>query len=355
MTPVVPAVVAAARQLVDPVLREAVARLDPITARVAGYHFGWTEEPGGASPGGGSPGGASSGRSSGGSSGGGKALRPALVLLSARAAGGDVARCSPAAAAVELVHAFSLLHDDIMDGDRMRRHRPAAWTVFGGSEAILAGDALLALAGELLVERDGSGHLDAARSLSLAVRGLIAGQGMDLEFERRDDVSLDECLRMSARKTGDLLACACSIGAMTAGGSAELVEALAAFGAEAGLAFQLADDLLGIWGSPETTGKPVRSDLRARKKSLPIVAAITGGGAAGERLARLLAQLAPLSEPDLVEAARLVAEAGGRTWAETEAKHRLDTAGRHLAGVEMPAAVREEFLDIARFITARDH
>ncbi|MEU8244687.1 polyprenyl synthetase family protein [Nonomuraea sp. NPDC048916] len=337
MTPVVPPVVAVARKLFDPVLREAVARLDPITARVTGYHFGWTEDSGGSAP------------------AGGKALRPALVLLSARAAGGDAERCAPAAVAVELVHAFSLLHDDIMDGDRMRRHRPAAWTVFGPSEAILAGDALLALAGELLVERGAGGYLDAARSLSLAVRGLIAGQGMDLEFERRDDVGLDECLRMSARKTGDLLSCACSIGAMTAGGTAETVEALAAFGAEAGLAFQLADDLLGIWGSPEATGKPVRSDLRARKKSLPIVAALTSGGAAGERLARLLAQPEPLSEDDLWEAARLVDEAGGRAWAETEAKHRLDTAGRHLAHAGMPSDVREEFLDIARFITTRDH
>ncbi|HEX8006548.1 MAG TPA: polyprenyl synthetase family protein [Trebonia sp.] len=332
MTAIVPPVLAVARELVDPILREAVARLDPVTAQVSGYHLGWTD---------------ASGRPS---SAGGKALRPALVLLSARAAGGDLEECAPAAAAVELVHAFSLLHDDIMDGDRMRRHRPAAWTVYGQAAAILAGDALLALAGELLLER---GHLAAAHSLNLTTRGLIAGQAMDLAFERRPDVSLDECLWMAARKTGDLLACASSIGAMTAGGQAEMIAALAAFGAEAGLAFQLTDDLLGIWGSPLVTGKPVRADLRARKKSLPTVAALTSGSAAGERLARLLDRPDPLSEEDLREAARLVEEAGGRAWAETEAKHRLDTAGRHLAG--MPADVREELVDIARFITARDH
>ncbi|WP_214415844.1 polyprenyl synthetase family protein [Sphaerisporangium fuscum] len=334
MTAVVPPVVAAARGLVDPVLREAVARLDPMTAGVAAYHFGWTSQ---------------------GRPAGGKALRPALAFLSARAAGGSDEECGPAAAAVELVHAFSLLHDDIMDGDRMRRHRPAAWTVFGRSEAILAGDALLGLAAELLVERGSPGHLAAAHALSRAVRGLIAGQALDLEFERRDDVTLGECLRMATRKTGDLLACACSIGAMAAGAPPALVSALAAFGTETGLAFQLADDLLGIWGDPQVTGKAVLSDLRARKKSLPVVAALTSGTEAGDRLAELLARPGPLPEDVLREAAALVDQAGGRTWAEQEAKHRLDAAGRHLADADMPPGVRAQFLDIAGFITSRDH
>jgi geranylgeranyl diphosphate synthase type I len=337
MTPIVPPSVTGARELVEPVLREAVTRLDPLTARVASYHLGWTDALGRpATP-------------------GGKALRPALAVLSARAAGGDVARCLPAAAAVELVHAFSLIHDDIMDGDRMRRHRPAAWTVFGRSAAILTGDALLVLAEDLLLEQGTRGCVRAARGLIAAIQRLIAGQASDLEFEGRADVSLDDCRRMSTDKTGSLLACACSIGAMMAEGPEPLVAALAAFGAEAGLAFQLADDLLGIWGNPETTGKPVLSDLRARKKTLPVVAALTGGTAAGDRLARLLGRPEPLSETDLLEAARLVDEAGGRAWAETEAKHRFDTAERHLGVADMPADVRAEFLEIAHFIMARDH
>ncbi|GGL12929.1 dimethylallyltransferase [Sphaerisporangium melleum] len=336
MTAAVPPQLTGARALIDPVLREAVARLDPATARVAAHHFGWTDTAGGSVP-------------------GGKALRPALAVLSARAAGGYAEECSPVAAAVELVHAFSLLHDDIMDGDRTRRHRPAAWTVFGQAHAILAGDALLALAAELLLEHDTPGHLRAARSLSLATRGLIAGQAMDLSFERRQDVTVEEVLRMSMRKTGDLLACAASIGAVAVGGPDDMVFALASFGAEAGLAFQLADDLLGIWGSPETTGKPVRSDLRARKKTLPIVAALTSRTPAGDRLGRLLAWPEPLSDTDLDDAARLVEDAGGRAWAEQEAKHRLDAAERHLTAAGVPIDVREEFCDIARFIASRDH
>ncbi|MEV7007476.1 polyprenyl synthetase family protein [Streptosporangium sp. NPDC051022] len=334
MTTPVPPRLTAARELIDPVLREAVARLDPATARAAAYHLGWSD---------------ASGRAV---STGGKALRPALAVLSAEAAGGDAERYALAAAAVELVHAFSLLHDDIMDGDRTRRHRPAAWTVFGSSTAILTGDALLALAGELLVEREGC--VGAAHSLSTATRGLIAGQALDMEFERRHDVTLDECRRMATRKTGDLIACACSIGARTADAPPSTISALAAFGAELGLAFQLTDDLLGIWGNPETTGKPAGSDLRARKKTLPIVAALTGGTAAAGRLAALLARPEPLSEADLLLAAELVDEAGGRAWAEKEAVRRLDAAEHHLAACDMPDHVRAEFLDIARFITTRD-
>ncbi len=326
----------AARELVEPVLREAVGRLDPLSARVARYHFGWADDQGA-------------------TGGGGKALRPTLAVLSGRAAGADVERCLPAAAAVELVHAFSLLHDDVMDDDPVRRHRPAAWTVFGRPHALLCGNALLTLAGELLLEQGTPGGAAAARALNEAVLSLVAGQALDLEFQDRDDVTREECLRMSRCKTASLLACACSIGVTAAGGPARLAGALAAFGTEAGLAFQLADDLLGIWGSTEATGKPVLADLRTRKKSLPVVAALTGPTSAGRRLAELLARPEPLTESDLHDAARLVEEAGGRAWAEAEAGRRLDAATRCLDDADLPADVRAEFLHLARFIASRDH
>ncbi|MEV1179413.1 polyprenyl synthetase family protein, partial [Nonomuraea sp. NPDC049784] len=271
------------------------------------------------------------------------------------AAEADIARCLPAAAAVELVHAFSLLHDDVMDDDPVRRHQPAAWTVFGRSEAILCGNALLALAGDLLLEQGTPGYTAAARALNHATLSLIAGQAQDLEFQDRDDVTREECLRMSRHKTASLLACACSIGVTAVEGPAPLAGSLAAFGTEAGLAFQLADDLLGIWGRTEVTGKPVLSDLRARKKSLPVVAALTGRTAAGHRLAGLLARPDPLTESDLHDAAQLIEQAGGRAWAELEAERRLDAAARCLADVDIPTDVRAEFLHIARFIASRDH
>ena len=270
--------VATARDLVGPALASAVERLSPDVRTVAAYHLGFAEAPGNGSS---SPApGPAEGRKPAGS---GKALRPALALLSARATMAAPERGVPAAVAVELVHNFSLLHDDIMDGDTERRHRPTAWTVYGVGAAILAGDAMLALAQDILLEAVQPQGLWAARCLSAAVQRLIAGQGADLAFERRDDVTLAECEQMAGDKTAALMACACSIGAIHVGAPPAVAMGLAGFGAHAGLAFQLTDDLLGIWGSPAVTGKPVRSDLRARKKSLPVVAALTAGTPAWPR------------------------------------------------------------------------
>jgi geranylgeranyl diphosphate synthase type I len=317
-------------------MEAAIARLTPEVRVVAAYHLGLADAQGNPTRG-----------------GSGKALRPALALLSARAAGAAPERGVDAAVAVELVHNFSLLHDDIMDGDTERRHRPTAWTVFGVGAAILAGDALLALAQELLLESAAPQGAWAARCLSASVTRLIAGQGNDLAFEKRDDVTLPECLDMAGDKTAALMACACSIGAVHLGAPPALAMGLAGFGAHVGLAFQLTDDLIGIWGATEVTGKPVRADLRARKKSLPVVAALNSGLSEGAELRALLTSPDPLTEDDLIRAADLVVAAGGKQWAESEADAQLAAANASLADVEMRADVRAELTAIAEFITAR--
>ncbi|MFV2177870.1 polyprenyl synthetase family protein [Actinomadura sp. LOL_016] len=343
------------RGLVDGALRAAVGRLDPRTYRVAAYHLGWTDAEGHprAAP-------------------AGKALRPALALLSARAASAPQESALPGAVAVELTHAFSLLHDDIMDGDRTRRHRPAAWAVFGEADAILAGDALAALAGEVLLEAPGQGSGRAARALAAATRRLIGGQARDLEFESRRTISLDECVAMASDKTAALLACSCSIGAVLDGAPEPLCTALAEFGSDLGIAFQLVDDLLGVWGDPKVTGKPTLSDLRSRKLSLPVVAALNAGTAQSERLAELYAVPADTDTDDdanggddasgsgaedarLEEMARLVEAAGGRAWAEAEAGRRIERAAARITSAGLPTAIRAEFLHIADFVTGRDH
>jgi geranylgeranyl diphosphate synthase type I len=336
MTVTMPAGVQTARDLTGPAIAGAVSRLSPAVRTVAAYHLGLAD--------------ASGVPLSGGSTG--KALRPALALLSARAAGAVPDRGVVPAAAVELVHNFSLLHDDIMDGDTERRHQPTAWTVYGVGAAILAGDALLALAQDVLLENPPYG-VWAARCLSAAVQRLIAGQGADLAFERRDDVTVEECLDMAGDKTAALMACACSIGVVYVGGSANLAMSLSGFGAHAGLSFQLVDDLLGIWGAPQVTGKPVGSDLRARKKSLPVVAALSSDTSAGRELAVLLAQPEPLTEDQVSRAATLVEEAGGKEQIEKMADAELASALNCLAEADMPEDVRAEFAAIAEFITAR--
>jgi geranylgeranyl diphosphate synthase type I len=158
---------------------------------------------------------------------------------------------------------------------------------------------------------------------------------------------------MAGDKTAALMACACSIGAIHVGAPAALAMGLAGFGAHVGQAFQLTDDLLGIWGAPERTGKPAGSDLRARKKSLPIVAALTSGTAAAGELAGLLASPEPMDDAQVARAARLVADAGGRSWTEAEAAAQLAAARKCLAETDMPEDVRAEFAGIAEFITER--
>jgi geranylgeranyl diphosphate synthase type I len=343
-----PVVLDRVRLLTIPALRAAVDRLEPSIARVAAYHLGWVDAEGNAMAG-----------------NGGKAVRPALAVLSAEAVAADAEVALPGAVAVELVHNFSLLHDDLMDGDEERRHRPTSWKVFGPAMAILAGDALLALAEDVLLEAPGETGPRAARHLTEATDRLITGQAEDLSFEGRLDVSVGECMAMVGNKTGALLACSASIGAVLAGAPAESVEALSGYGYHLGLAFQAVDDLLGIWGQPEVTGKPAWSDLRQRKKSVPVAYALSNGGRVGERLAGLLGESGPadaraaeggprLSEEDLALAAKLVQEAGGRDWTMAEAERQLGLALRRLDQVAVPAAVRDELADLARFVTSRE-
>jgi geranylgeranyl diphosphate synthase, type I len=326
-----------ARDLVEPALREAIGRLDPLSRQVAAYHLGWVE---------------ADGRET--TASGGKALRPALALLSARAAGAQAEAGVPGAMAVELVHNFSLLHDDLMDGDVQRRHRATVWAVWGASTAILVGDAMLALAQQVLVDLDSPGATPAARLLAAATQELIRGQVDDLAFERRAAVSVEECLTMAAGKTGALLGCSAAIGAVLNGAPAPLVDALTTYGDELGLAFQLVDDLLGIWGDGASTGKPVGADLRARKKSLPVSFAVAAGGAASVELTEWLATPGPDSDEDIARATGLVESAGGRAWARQEAQRRLAAAEAALATTAVEATVRDEFIELARFVTTRE-
>jgi geranylgeranyl diphosphate synthase type I len=284
---------------------------------------------------------------------GGKALRPALALLSAEAVGGSTESGVPGAVAVELVHNFSLLHDDLMDGDEERRHRPTAWKAFGPGLAVLAGDGLLVLAEQVLMESTGQGDR-AAKLLTDATAALIDGQSQDLSFETRMDVTVDECLAMAGNKTGALLACASAIGAALAGASDATVRDLYAFGHHLGIAFQAVDDLLGIWGRPEVTGKPAWNDLRQRKKSVPVVAALTSGGSSAARLADLYTTPGELSEDQLALTARLVEEAGGRVRTEAEAQRHLKIALESLDGVGMPEVTRTDFAALAAFTTTRE-
>lgn len=317
------------RALVDPVLQAHVAGLHPVMREISRYHFGWDD-----------------------GAGSGKALRPALAVLGARVAGarGDEPAVLDAAAAVELIHNFSLLHDDIMDGDRTRRHRPTAWTVYGLDQTLLAGCALHTLAFEVLARRGATAALE---SLAGYVQLLIAGQSDDVALTARRDATVEQCLEMEAGKTASLLAAAASIGALTYGAPRETTRALADFGHHLGMAFQLVDDLLGIWGDEADTGKPAGADLRARKRSAPVVAALCSGTDSGARLAAILESPGELADADVQLAARLVEESGGRSWSTQRADEHTNRA---MAALDRLAAAPDTLADlteVARFLLSR--
>jgi geranylgeranyl diphosphate synthase type I len=325
-----------ARQFVEPALRAAVDRLDPISRNMTGYHFGWWAADG-------SPATAD----------GGKAVRSLLALLGARAVGADPAVAVPGAVAVELVHNSSLLHDDLIDADTERRHRKTVWALWGAPSAILVGDALLALAQEVLAEHPAGGP--AARLLAVATRELIRGQVEDMAYEGRPEVALSAVLAMADAKTAALLAASTAIGAALADAPAGAVDALAGYGRHLGLAFQLVDDVLGIWGDPAVTGKPLMADLRSRKTSLPVAKVLGDDGPAATEVARWLVADGADSDAELARIAELVEQAGGRAWARAAAAEHAAAAVAALATLpDAPVTVLDELRELAAFVVGRD-
>jgi len=241
----------------------------------------------------------------------GKRIRPVLTLLTCEASGGDWHDALPAAAAVELLHNFSLIHDDIEDGDPVRRGRPTLWKLWGSAQAINAGDALFTLS-HMALNNLVACHIPRARVLTVRQRfdqaclALTQGQHLDLGFESRSGVSETEYLRMIEGKTGALIEAACALGALITG--SEHVTHYEAFGCGLGLAFQIEDDVLGIWGDPQVTGKPAGNDIRNRKKSLPVAYGLDRS----EELRRLYAQ----SEMDVTAVVAELDRVGAREYAE---------------------------------------
>jgi geranylgeranyl diphosphate synthase, type I len=247
---------------------------------------------------------------------GGKRIRPLLCLLSCTAAGGQWEQALPIAAAVELIHNFSLLHDDIQDNSPLRHGRATVWTKWGPAQAINAGDAMFTLAylaphrlRVLGVSADIT--LAALADLTQTCLFLTQGQYLDMAFEQRPKISVNEYLTMIEKKTAVLIAAAARLGARVAGAEPARLEAFYRFGWNLGMAFQLQDDWLGIWGDPAVTGKSAASDLEKRKKSLPVVIGLERSAdfarayaephRPGESVAALAEQLADLGAQAEVE------------------------------------------------------
>ena len=242
---------------VERYLREAVAASDDL-APMMRYHLGWENLEGAPA------------------SGGGKALRPVLCLAACEMSGGDWHDALPAAAGLELVHNFSLVHDDIQDGDETRRGTPTLWRIHGVPAALTAGNAMRVVADQTadgLSARGTAPEVAQGTIAELTRRYLemIEGQYLDLSFEAAEHVSVADYLDMIGRKTGALIESAMHMGALVATGDEATARGFGECGKRLGLAFQVRDDYLGVWGDPAFTGKPVGADIRRKKKSLPAV------------------------------------------------------------------------------------
>jgi geranylgeranyl diphosphate synthase, type I len=313
-------------------LERAVARFDDgsATSEQIRYHFGFGEP----------------GRR-------GKRMRSRLVLAVADEEGGRVEDALAPACAVEIVHEFSLIHDDIGDRDRMRRGRETLWSRYGVAHGINAGDALCSVAYLTLLDGDGIAperKLAMKRALLAAHLAMCGGQGRDIAFETEPRVTMEDYRAMIGGKTGALFGAACELGALAAGADGERAAAYARIGTSYGLAFQIEDDVLGTWGDAATTGKPC-TDLANRKWTFPVVWALAGPPSpARDAIAAAYARGGALTHADVVATVGALDRLGAREAAHRAACTEIADAGAFAvaAGIDRRGTVRAFFERAAR-------
>jgi geranylgeranyl diphosphate synthase type I len=305
------------------------------------YHMGWQDEHG-------HPCSAESG----------KFIRPTLCLLSCQAVGGDTLQILPAAAAVELIHNFSLIHDDIEDASYERHYRPTVWKLWGQSQAINAGDVMFTLAYLALLKLKENGLADekiagSTEMLSRACLELCEGQYLDVEYENRLDITIEDYLDMAAKKTAALIAASTSLGAYLGSEDSKLVASFHLFGEELGMAYQIRDDILGIWGTEESTGKSA-SDISQRKKTLPVVYGLQNSkGVERERFEKLYSQKSIEGE-DITKVMKILDQLGARDSAENLAEQYYRKAVIQLEGTGLGTSRQAPLKEASGFLLKRN-
>ena len=312
-------------------LQRQVSRLDNLRTKpfheMLTYHLGWTGE--GAGP-----------------EASGKRIRPLLLLLSTAACGANWQSALPAAAAVELVHNFSLVHDDIQDNSDKRRGRPTAWVKWGAPMAINVGDALFVISNQSIIDLKQNYPAEvvvrAAEILHNTCLDLTRGQFLDMSYEERNDLGVDDYWPMVAGKTAALLSACCQIGALLGGADESKQDAYRSFGHYLGLAFQVQDDILGIWGNETVTGKSAASDLVEGKNSLPVLAGLSAKGQFAARWIK-----GPIKVEEVQELARLLTSEGGYGTAYDAAQQMTDLALLNLQEADPQGEAGEALFELA--------
>jgi geranylgeranyl diphosphate synthase, type I len=287
----------------------------------------------------------------------GKRLRPLLCLLASEANGGAWRAALPAACAIELIHNFSLIHDDIEDNSETRRHRTTVWSLWGVPQGLNTGDAMWAVARLAVYGLRAQGHaaevvLRVAQRLDETCLELCRGQYLDLHFEAVPVVAVAQYERMIAGKTAALIATTLAVGALLGGAAERVVQAYAAFGRELGLTFQITDDYLGVWGDPAATGKSAASDILSRKKALPALYALQWEREQGYTdLASAMAQ--PLREQEVPGVLALLERAGARAYVLRQAEVHQARTLAHLEETGMRGPAQEAIRELALAIVGR--
>ena len=290
----------------------------------------------------------------------GKYLRPTLCLFACEAVGGARGLAMPAAAAMELIHNFSLIHDDIQDGDETRHHRKTLWAIWGIPKALVAGNVLRVVADSTLDSLQSAGvpahrALPVVEQLTQAYLEMIEGQYMDISFEGQSEVGLKQYLDMIARKTGALIRCSFTMGALIGAQNIGDADAFREGGRALGFLFQVRDDILGIWGDEESTGKPVGADIRRKKNAFPAVYAMSQAQGEDKRHLLSIYRKSELSDADVHDVLHIMDALNVRQHAHTLAAQEAEVAMDALTAVEMDHNARREYESLLHFLLYREH
>ncbi len=289
----------------------------------------------------------------------GKRFRPTLCLLTYNALSGVYNKSLPAAAAVELIHNFSLIHDDIEDMDEERRHKPTVWKLWGVPRAINVGDGMHVLANlaairlrELnITDRK---IVDVLEVLNNTIIELCEGQHLDMSYEEKLDITTDMYLEMISKKTAALTNAATLMGAILATNDEKLIERLGQFGRKIGVAFQIVDDLIGIWEKAEHTGKPKASDIMNRKKTLPVIYAFQKASKEDkEKLTEIYSRT--LDEGDVEEVLNILEGVKAQEYSQGMARDLEREALRALDDTGIENEAMEKLRDLSKFLVRRTY
>ena len=290
----------------------------------------------------------------------GKALRPTLCMFACDALGGDITRAVLGAAALELIHNFSLIHDDIQDQDIERRHQSTVWSIWGIPKALVAGDAMQAvgdLTALMSMEKGVPVNvvLKVSEILTESYLEMIEGQCLDLRFETRTDISSEDYLGMVARKTGALLRSSVHIGSLIATDDEHITQAFSEFGNHIGRAFQIRDDYLGIWGDASETGKSNDNDIRRRKKSFPVVYGFEhASGIAKKELISIYNEEIN-EEEDVAKVMAILEDVGAPQYSAEITEKSAELALSAISGLDLPNWVDQEIGDLVNFLVNRQY